>query len=195
MMLAPVLTTPPAADLMSTAEAKAHLRVDFSDDDTYIGTLIKASQGWLDGWSGYLGRALITQTWSQSYCDFHRRMRLPLAPVQSIDEITYYDDNGDEQTWASSNYRLQVDGKGPYVEVDEAASYPTIDRRDDAVTVSFIAGYGASSTDVPPAIIQAAKMLIGHWYENREAVVIGTISSDVSVSVQAILRNYRLRSL
>jgi uncharacterized phiE125 gp8 family phage protein len=62
----PVLVTPPVAAPVSLAEAKAHLRVDFDDEDALISGLIDAATQHLDGWSGVLGRALMPQTWEMS---------------------------------------------------------------------------------------------------------------------------------
>lgn len=78
-MLAPVRVTPPAEPPVSLEEAKAHLRVDFGDDDLYVAGLIEAATAHLDGWSGILGRALVTQTWRQDLCGFPRDgvIRLP----------------------------------------------------------------------------------------------------------------------
>ena len=49
--------TGPAVEPLTVAEAKLHLRVDISDDDTYIGTLITAAREWVEN---YLDRTLIT---------------------------------------------------------------------------------------------------------------------------------------
>ena len=48
--------TPPAVEPVTVAEAKAHLRVDISDDDTYIGTLITAAREWCEE---YLDRSAL----------------------------------------------------------------------------------------------------------------------------------------
>ena len=38
-----------------------------------------------------------------------------------------------------------------------------------------------------PDVEQAILLLVGHWYANREAVVIGTISSAVPLAVDRLL--------
>ena len=35
--------------------------------------------------------------------------------------------------------------------------------------MTYTAGFGAASSDVPPNVIHAVKLLVGHFYENREA--------------------------
>jgi uncharacterized phiE125 gp8 family phage protein len=60
----------------------------------------------------------------------------------------------------------------------------------DAVKVSFTAGYG---TDIPRTTKQAMLMLIGNWYENREAVVLGTKTpSNIPFGVDALLSMDRM---
>ena len=57
---------------------------------------------------------------------------------------------------------------------------------------TYNAGYtvDANDADVWPApadIQQAVKLLVGHWFENRESVVVGTSGFEVPQSVQMLL--------
>ncbi|WP_288659535.1 MULTISPECIES: head-tail connector protein [Pseudomonas] len=36
-------------------------------------------------------------------------------------------------------------------------------------------------------VIQAAMLLVGHWYANREAVVVGQAASNVPMAVESLL--------
>lgn len=40
---------------------------------------------------------------------------------------------------------------------------------------------------VPARMIQAALMLVAHWFANREAVVTGTITTQVPLAVESLL--------
>lgn len=40
-------------------------------------------------------------------------------------------------------------------------------------------------------ITTAMLLLIGHWFENRESVVVGTITSELPMAVQALISPYR----
>ncbi|RTR01943.1 head-tail connector protein [Halomonas nitroreducens] len=37
----------------------------------------------------------------------------------------------------------------------------------------------------------AMLLLVGHWYENRESVVLGTIASDLPMAVDALIGPYK----
>jgi uncharacterized phiE125 gp8 family phage protein len=54
-----------------------------------------------------------------------------------------------------------------------------------------VAGYGGSHT-VPEPIKQAILLLVGAWFENREAVLTGTIVATLPFAVDALLAPYRV---
>ena len=186
-------TVAPAQGILTLDEAKASARVDGADDDALISGMIDEATEYLDGYSGVLGRALITQTWAESHRDFPngRRLDIGLAPVQSISSITYYDVDGVSQTLSASDYRPQADGYGAYAELVDTATWPSVADRADAVTVTYVAGYGANAGDVPAPIRTAARLLVGHFYDNRESIIIGTIASMLPMGVAEVLAPYR----
>ncbi|WP_310419720.1 head-tail connector protein [Mycoplana sp. BE70] len=185
-MLAPVRTSAPASTPVSLVEAKASLRVDFSDDDDLITSLIAAAVNHFDGWSGTLGRALVTQSWRQ---DFGRLgvMRLPVGPVASIAKIEYFDGDNVVQTVADTVYTLRTDAVGSYVDLAPDQAWPTTHTRPDAVSVTYVAGTAAA--DVPAAIKTALLLMVGHFYANREAV--GEARSELPFGVHALVAPYR----
>lgn len=190
------LENAPTAELVSLDEARLHVRRDDSDDDAKITALIAVAMSRLDGIDGILGRALITQTWSEQLDRFPvgDRLELPLAPAQSIGSIEYYDFDNAPQTLAASNYSLHTRAFGSYVKLGAQSSWPSTYDRDDAVTVTFTAGYGDAAADVPAAIKHAALLLIGDWYENREDSLIGNNASAAAFplpnGVMSLLRPY-----
>lgn len=193
-MLAPVRVTAPADAPVSLAQAKAHLRVDHEDDDLYIAALIDAATGHLDGWPGILGRALVSQTWRQGSSCFPADgvIRLPLAPVVSVESITYLDPESAVQALDAAAYTAPVaDGLGPYVRLVVAP--PATARRDNAVSVTFAAGYGAPA-DVPAAIRHALLLMVGHWYAAREAAS-AVAMTELPLGVSALLAPFRRLSI
>jgi len=167
-MLAPVRTVAPAA-LVSLEQAKRHLNVEHSDDDDLITSYIASATRSLDGYRGLLGRALVTQTWRQSFCRFGRYFRLELSPIASISSVKYFDTSNIEQTVADTVYTLHADALGPFVMLKPDQSWPSSYSRIDAVTIEYIAGEPAD--DVDPQIKTAITMCVAQWYETREATV------------------------
>lgn len=191
-MLSPVRTIAPADLPVSLAEAKRHCRVDcaVTEDDDLIGSFIEAATAHLDGWSGVLGRALMNQTWRQDFSGFSGCMRLPLAPCSAIDAITYVDGDSVERTLSDGVYTLLSDARGPFVSLAAGQSWPSALRRPDAVSVSFVAGYGAEAGKVPAPLRTAIMMTVAHLYANREAVGDGALAA-LPFGVDALIAPYR----
>ena len=189
-MLAPVRTVAPATMPVSLAEAKAHLRVDHDDQDDLISAQIRAATAWLDGWSGILGRALITQTWRQEFGRFADHLPLPLAPVTAIDSVSYFDGDNVQQTLDTGVYDLFADARGAYVSLRPGQSWPVTFRRTDAVSITFTAGFGAA-TDVPDPIRQAILLIVQRLFDGADT----EIDAAIDRVVLALVVPYRMRSL
>ena len=185
----PVRTVAPEVAPVSLAEAKAHLRIDFTDDDTLISALIDAATAHVDGYTGILARALVTQTWRQDFCDWpgDRVLRLPLAPVASVQSVKYFDSANTEITVSETgNYALLEDARGPYIKFTSDFAAPALfDERDDRIGVTFVAGYGGAA-EVPAAIRAAVLLIVGDLYKNRDA---GEVAPNAAAT--ALLTPYR----
>src|SRR5262245_51469019 len=149
--MALTLVTPVATEPISLAEAKAHCRVDVSDDDLLLSSLITAGREWAET---YTHRAIPPQTWDYkldgSPCG--DVLELPKAPVTSITSISYVDTVGTTQTWSSTFYTTDLP-TGPWAgpgRIAPAYGYTWPQARDvmNAFTVRFVAGY----TTAPEAV-------------------------------------------
>lgn len=185
-------TSAPAAEPVTVAEAKLHCRVDETADDALIGTLITAARLYCES---FTRRAFVTQTWV-AYMDAFPTQQdfiyLPKPPLASVTGITYYDTAGTLQTWAASNYIVDAQQTTPgRVSCAYNVSWPLTQPRSNAVTITFTAGYGAY-TATPDSIKAAIKLLVGHWYENREGVVTGTIATQLPLAVESLLWSERV---
>lgn len=159
------LNTAAALNPVTLAEAKAQLRVDGSAEDVLITSLIAAATSAVEEETG---RALVTQTWDYAIPQPSGSVSLPLAPVASISAMSYYDPADVSQSITVSDYYLFKDGDRACVEPKDGVSWPTMKGRQDALTITFVAG--VAGTAVPVALKQAILLIIAHWFENREAV-------------------------
>jgi uncharacterized phiE125 gp8 family phage protein len=190
-LLDPVRTVDPAATPISLTEAKAHMRVYFEDDDALITALIEAAVRYVDGYEGILGRAMVTQTWRDDMPAFPSKgIDLLVGDVQSVTSIQYYDEDGDQQTYDAANYRLQKASGISYIEQISTASWPGVATRDDAISITYVAGFGDADA-VPGAIKQALLLMVAHWYENREAGVARGAATEMPFGATALLAPWR----
>jgi uncharacterized phiE125 gp8 family phage protein len=187
-MHAPVRTIAPAETPVSLTEIKAHCRVDGTDSDGVLTGLLAAAVDHLDGWTGILGRALVTQTWRQDFDGFERRMRLPVGPLASVSSITSRNAAGQIATVSSDNYALKVDELGAYVRFKDGYSFPTDLNETTAVSITYMAGTAAA--DVPASIKAAIMLLVSHWNEHREAVA-GASTAELPLGVNALIAPHR----
>ena len=187
-----VQTVVPAAEPVSAAEAKTHMNVTLSTDDTLIGTYITAARLYVEK---VLGRQLITATYRLSLDDFPPEILLPYPPLGSITSITYTDTAGTSQTLASTLYQTNSDIEPCRVKPSWGNVWPAVRLTDyNVVKVTYTAGYGAAGTNVPADILTAIKVITANLYEFREDIVTGTIVTDVPKVADNLLAPYRMYS-
>lgn len=187
-------TTPPAEPLLSLADAKAQMGIEHEDHDALIAGLVESVTDHLEGYSGYLGRVLVEQTWTLHLAAFpHGRfIQLPMPPLISVGGVTYVDGLGATRTLAPASYHV-LTGELARIQLADGQSWPSTSTHPRAVTVTFTCGYGAAAA-VPRAIRQAALLMVADLYKNRESGVEGTISSQLSMptTVENLLRPRRI---
>lgn len=168
------LITAPVIEPITLAEAKAHLRVTHSAEDTLIESLIKEARNYCENETG---RALIAQTWEKTYDNFPDAIELSKLPVASITTLKYTDENAAEQTLSSTSYVLDnaSDDRSAWVVPADGYAWPDTYTGINGVRVRFVAGY-ADADSVPESLKRWMLLQIGNWYNNREAVTVGQMS-------------------
>jgi uncharacterized phiE125 gp8 family phage protein len=187
--MALVLTAAAEAEPISLAEAKAHLRVDSSNEDALLSSLIATARMFVER---VLGLALVTQAWSY-YLDFWPRsccVTLPIFPVQAVTSIKVHDGEGGSTTLEAESYAVDVLSQ-PARLVLRSAALSVATRELNAFEIAFTAGYGDEADDVPQPIRHAITLLVAHWFERREPVVLGALPQEVPATVAGSLLPYR----
>ncbi len=180
-------TSDAATEPVTSTEAKTHLRVTGTDDDTLIGTLITAARQYVEN---YLNRSLITQTWEWRLDGFSPwTLIVPMAPLISVTSIQYVDGEGTTQTLASTEYTVDAKSEPGRITPAYGKSWPTTRYQMNAVTITFQAGYGAAAA-VPSPIKQAVLLVIGEMYAHREASMVGAPIVELPLGVKALLMPY-----
>lgn len=182
----------PDVEPVTLAETKLHLRVDVDDDDDYITALISVAREMVEQ---VTRRALVSQDWQVTFDTWPASpLTLPYPPLQSV-QIDYTDSAGATHTLSSSVYG--VDGESEpgrvYLRSGQSWSGATLAEL-GAVQMTFTAGYGDAGVDVPGPLRQALLLLVGHLYENREAVgeMRGGQLLVVPLAFEYLLQSYRI---
>jgi len=185
-----VLLTGPAIEPVTLDEAKAHLKVDHTDEDLLITSLITAARMHLELETR---RAFITQTWALLFDAWPvgRSLDLQIAPIQSIDAVTVFDDDDVGTVINPATYLADLGSVPPRLVLRANGARPAPARVANGIEVRATAGYGDTAGDVPQPLRQAILIALAHWYERRESVVIGSSVVSVPGSVQALVEPYR----
>lgn len=178
---------PPDSQPITLAEAKKQCKIDndiTEEDDLlqeYIDTATELAEE-------YCKRSFVQRTLEVTFDDFPRdyyyadnRVVLPQGPVLAVVSFAYTTWDGTVTEFTADQYRLGVDNENrPYLRGAQAfATWPSAQCGFGAVRVRYLAGYAsvgspADAVNVPKRAKQAIRMLVGHFYNNRESVVAET---------------------
>lgn len=191
----------PTTEPITLGEARTHLRVDSDDtsQDDLITGLVTSAREWCEN---YCRRSFCDRTLVMRMDCFPCEIWLPRGPLLAVSSITYLDSAGASQTLATDQYQVDAFFMPPRIVPPLGVVWPyTQAGAINAVTVTYTAGYGTGGSPedlsvVPSSLKAAMKLLVGHWYENRE--LMGPVTmAEIPMAVKSLLspleiRDYRL---
>lgn len=183
------LKTAPTTEPVTLAEAKAQCRVDITEDDGYLDQLIATARRMCEEWASPR-LAMITQTWLYVADEFPASDTIELAvgPLQSVTSIKYTDIDGVTTTLASTNYLVDTYSQPGRIRLKTDAAWPSVTLQElNGFVIEFVAGYGSTATAVPEHFRHAMKLMIEHWYENREPVASAGTMREIPFAVNALM--------
>lgn len=148
------LHTDAALEPITLKEAKAHLRVTYTDEDMLIAALIKAARQNVEQ---YTWRAILTQTWdmyldfmpgTNYFCNYYptlsngwssELLRLPKGRLQSITHFKYFDTANAEQTLVE-NTDFRVDKVSEPARI-QMINTPSVYDCINAINIRYVCGW------------------------------------------------------
>jgi uncharacterized phiE125 gp8 family phage protein len=185
-----ILTSPPAVEPVSLADAKAHLRVTHTDNDAVISALISSARRQVERRTGL---ALINQGWSL-FLDCwpnHAAVSLQLAPISAITDIIFFGEDGTPATYEPAHYYLDGVSKPGRAILRQDRLPPLPGRRVNGIEIRFTAGFGAVSANVPQDLRQALLLAVAHWFEHRGEAE----GASLPLSALEIIKQHRVARL
>lgn len=187
------LITGPASEPLTLAEVKQHCDCERDDQDALLSRLLTAAREKVEADTD---RSLIDTSW-QLWLDrwpngVGQPFYLPRAPLRSVTTISYINPDTDTVVIGSGNFiASKQEPPRVYPNTGIGFTWPTNLRAAQAISVVFVAGYGTSATTVPAIAKQAILLLVGHWYENREASISGTIHGKIEHAYDSLIDSLR----
>lgn len=173
--------------LLTLAEAKDHLEIDHTDKDALITSLVAAASQMIDGYDGMTGKAINTQTIKVSYRNAPGdHIDLQVFPVRALQAVSYFDETNTQQTINVNQFTLVSNEDYAWLEPIDGFTYPTLFDRADAISFTLQCGFA----ETPEPIKHAARLMVAHWFENREAASEKSVKS-IDWAVDALIGRYK----
>jgi hypothetical protein len=162
-------------EYITLSEAKRHLRVDFTDDDAYIAGLVD------------LVEELVKTEISGTFTG--------LGTVSTVATTTL--------TGSETNFSDFSVGDSIYVSGETVRTFATITDDDTAtVTVAFAntdndldytvtTGLPLVGGLLPAGLRQAMLLILGHFYANRESIIIGVGANEIPMGYKYLIAPYK----
>jgi uncharacterized phiE125 gp8 family phage protein len=176
------ITTAPSAAVLTAANLNAQLRVDGSDEDTLVGKYIAAATELVETDSRLFLRpaelTLRVDRWPRS-----GPLLIARGPLTAVSAVRYVDADGDEQEWDEDEYTVDLVSKPGRLAPAFGCSWPVLRAQQHAVMVDLEVGF--PDGQCPEIALQMIRLLVGHWFLNREAV--GTLTREAAFAYTALL--------
>jgi uncharacterized phiE125 gp8 family phage protein len=185
------LITPPAAEPLTLAEVKAHLRLDSGDEDALLISLIKTARQFLEHETGL---CLIAQSW-RLYLDRWPRdgiIRILKSPVQAIQSVTVYGLDGGPVQVSLEGHLLDGAGRPARLWLENT---PVTGRTVNGIEIDFAAGYGEAGTDVPDTLKRAMLIHVGHMFAFRGVISPDQQPAGIPDGYERLIAPFRMRRL
>ena len=200
-----VLITSATAEPVGLGDMKRHLRLSTSTgmggSDSVITGFISAARRHIED---YTSRKLLTQTWQVNFDKWpsDEYFDMPYPPLLGIfsSNLTYKDTDGTtNRIWSSGSNQWEVDtvSEPGRLHLKYGEDWPTATLYNvNPITIKFICGYGTTDagdpTQIPEGMKLAVKLIVGHYYENRENTIVGQTVKEIPEGAKGLLYPYRI---
>lgn len=172
------LITPSSLEAVTLTEAKSHLKVTDTNEDTLIRTYLNAA---IKRVENYRQSPVMSSEWELHCTRFDYNINLQKHPVTAINSVKYYDTNNTLQTAASGNYRLHDFRVPCRLEFDTGYSFPDTYDREYPVVINFQAGYTYAASSSYAGIKHVILAELGTYNEIRQTELAGMGLANVQM--------------
>jgi len=190
--------TQPAFEPITLAEMKRHSKAfaEVTEEDPDFLELITAAREWVED---YTGRILVDQKWRQTMLDDGaplvvvppvvgaNDLVLRRSPVLELLSVASLDSVGVATELSVSSFTvLEPTSKWPRL--------ASVGGWSGNFRIEYRAGFADQQSSpvqgaeaVPKSFIRAMKLIAGHYYTHREPIIVGSISSELALTIKWLL--------
>lgn len=185
------ILTPPTVEPLALTDVKVQLKIDTADEDDLLASLITTARQHLEAETGL---CLMTQTLRLYLDDWpdSEVVELTKTPVQTIDTVTVYDENG-KPVQASLQDHL-LDGQARPARL-WLRNPPLPGRPINGIEIDFTAGFGTSATTVPDTLRRAMSLHVAAMYAYRGVVSPADQPAVLPLGYERLIAPFCRRSL
>lgn len=171
-----------ATDLIALQDVKDHLRVTTTVENDLIlallDTAIQVVENMTNRILGSRAAYLYADDWASQVFQF--------GPITAITAVQYYDGANVLQDLPETLYWYDIQSTPARITfLSPPSTYPD---RHQAIRITATIGHDV----IPPALRQAILLLVGHYYETRQAVITGPAPHEVPMAVRHLVNPWRL---
>ena len=189
--------TEPAFAAATLARIRHNSNIPSGQDEDFITEALKSAEDYVER---YLECTIGLAAWRLTLDSFppreepgmHQRYRhhpsllIPLWPVRSVTELLFTAPDGTSSELPLEQIVPPIGNDRYHLRLKKGFSWPATDCSPNAIAITFTAGWPTQAS-LPGTLTQAIRMLVSHFYENREAVITGSIAKEVELGVNAML--------
>lgn len=168
------IKTPPSLEPVTLEETKKLLRIDDSNDDSLISSMITAIRRQAEEWTR---RSFVAQAWTLWLDEINignkaldgkeRVIEIPRPPLRSVVFVKTYNAENAPSVFDASRYFVDASSSPARIALNEKNFWPRPLRKINSVEIEFISGYGPGARDVPEGIRQGMLQWIKLLFANK----------------------------
>lgn len=174
----------PADAVLTAEDLHAQLRIDSDDENPLIEAYIAAATETVETDARLYLRPVDLVLRLDAWPDCGPVL-LERCPVNALGDVTYIDGNGDEQTWDPEEYASDLVSRPARLYPAYGISWPVARCQPGAIAIELECGFAEGT--VPEVALQMIRLLVGHWFENRETVAVGSITKEIEFAYTRLL--------
>lgn len=185
------ILTPPKAEPLTLADIKAQLKIDANDEDDLLTSLITTARLHLEAETGL---CLMTQKLRLYLDDWPNSEVIQIArgPVQTIDAVTVYDENGAPVQASLQDHLLDGQARPARLWLRNP---PLPGRPINGIEIDFTAGFGDAATNVPDTLRRALSLHVAAMYAYRGVVAPADQPAALPLGYERLIAPFCRRSL